>query len=96
MEVIDQLHALSALPPYPLDRRLGRSQRRYGRSSEEEGSQPLSEIEPPSSSPSLVTVLTELPRLLTLLTYYDIVLTVHLSLLTFTYFLYGFGAKCLR
>jgi hypothetical protein len=45
MEVSDQLHAPTALPPYPLDRRLGGSQSRSERCGEEKNSQPPPGIE---------------------------------------------------
>jgi len=51
MEVSDQLHALTALPPgkepgYPLNRRLGGFQSQSGGGGEEKNSQPLSGLEP--------------------------------------------------
>jgi hypothetical protein len=51
MEVSGQLHAPAALLPgkeplYPLDRRLGGTQSRSGRSGEEKNSQPSPRIEP--------------------------------------------------
>jgi hypothetical protein len=51
MEVSGQLHAPAALPQgkslwYPLDRRLGGTQSRSGRGSEEKNSQPPPGIEP--------------------------------------------------
>jgi hypothetical protein len=55
MEVSGQLHAPAALAPgekpwYPLDRRLGEHQRRFGRGTEERNSRLLSGIEPLSSN----------------------------------------------
>jgi len=50
-------------PRHPLDRRLGGPQRRSGRGGEEENSLPLPGIEPRSPSRSLVTLLSEQPRL---------------------------------
>jgi len=68
MEVSDQLHAASALPRgksprYILDRKLGEPQSQYERGEDEKKIRhcSLSEIEPRSSSPYLVTILTELP-----------------------------------
>jgi hypothetical protein len=51
MEVSGQLHAPAALPQgkspwYPLDRRLGGPQNRFGRGGEEKNSQPPPGIEP--------------------------------------------------
>jgi hypothetical protein len=62
MEVSGQVHAPAALPPggkspwYPLDRRLGEPQCRYGRGGEEK-SLPLPGIEPGHPDRSLVTIL---------------------------------------
>jgi hypothetical protein len=52
MEVSGQLHAPAALPQgesprYPLNRRLGGPQSRFGRGGEEKNSQPLPGLEPP-------------------------------------------------
>jgi hypothetical protein len=72
MEVSGQLHIPAALSPgksprYPLDRRLGRPQRRSGRGDEENNSQPPPEIEPPNPerpANSLVAIPAEVSRLL--------------------------------
>jgi hypothetical protein len=75
MEVCGQLHAPAALPPqgknpwYPLDRSLDGSQIRSGRGGEEKNSQPPPGIEPYNPDRpvrSLVTIPTELSRLLIL------------------------------
>jgi hypothetical protein len=52
MEVSGQLYAPAALPQgnspsYPMDRRLGGAQSRYGRGGEEKNSPPLLRLEPP-------------------------------------------------
>jgi hypothetical protein len=70
MEVSGQLHTLANLPPgkeprYPLDRRLGGPQSRFGRCGEE-NILALPEIEPGPYSQYSDTILTELTRLLLL------------------------------
>jgi hypothetical protein len=69
MKVSGQLQAPAALSRgkrrrYPLDRRLGGPQSRYGRGGKERTYQHLPGIEPRSPSRSLATVLTELTQLL--------------------------------
>jgi hypothetical protein len=69
MEVSGQLHALAALPPgkspwYPLDRRLGGPQTRYGRGGKEKNSQPLQRLELPIIQAAVQRYTTELSRLL--------------------------------
>jgi hypothetical protein len=55
MEVSGQLHAPVAVPQgetrYPLDRRLGGPQNRFGHGGEEKNSQPLPGLEPPNIQP---------------------------------------------
>jgi hypothetical protein len=51
-------------PLYPLDRRLGGPQNRYGRGGEEKNSQPLPGLEPPIIQPVIQHYATELPRFL--------------------------------
>jgi hypothetical protein len=69
MEVSGQLHSPAALPPrekgpcYPLNRRLGGSQSRSGRGTEEKNSQPVTGLEPPIIQPVVQSYTTELTRL---------------------------------
>jgi hypothetical protein len=71
MEVNGQLHAPAALPPwksprYPLDRRLGGPQSRFGSGGEKKNSQPLSKIGPTIIQPvaqRYTTVLTPLQEM---------------------------------
>jgi hypothetical protein len=70
MEVSDQLHAPAALPLrespwYLLDKRLGVSQSRCGRSGEDKNSQSLPGLEPQIIQPIAQRYTTELHRLLT-------------------------------
>jgi hypothetical protein len=51
MDVSGQVHVPAALPQYPLDRRLGRPQSRFGRGGKEKKSQPVPGIELWSSNP---------------------------------------------
>jgi len=69
MGVIDQLHVPAALsqgksPPYTLHRRLSGYQSRSGRGVEEEDVGPAGNRTPVVQPIVLVTVLTELPRLI--------------------------------
>jgi hypothetical protein len=63
MEVNGQLHA-PANSSYPLDRRLGGPQSRYGRGGEEKNSQPQPRLEPPIIQAVAQRYTTELSRLL--------------------------------
>jgi hypothetical protein len=72
MEESSQIHAPTDLapgkePPYPLDRILGGAQSRCGRGGEDKNPCPCQESNPSRSTRNLVTVLTELPLLLTAL-----------------------------
>jgi hypothetical protein len=61
------LYPQGKTPWYPLDRRLGGIQSRYGRGAEEKNSQPETEnrtLEPRSSSPYPNAILTELSTML--------------------------------
>jgi hypothetical protein len=69
MEVSGQFHSLAALTPgkqsqYPLNRRLRGSQRRSGQGDEKKNSLhcPHQELMPGSPVCSIVSILTELPR----------------------------------
>jgi hypothetical protein len=66
MEVSGQLHAPAVLPPEK-ERKLDRSQSRFGRAGEEKNSQPLPGLEPPIIQPAAQRYTTELSIIILLL-----------------------------
>jgi hypothetical protein len=87
MEVSGQLHAPAGLllgkeplvPIYPLDKRLGGPQSRFGRGGEEKNSQLLTGFEPPVNQPLAQRHTTEQTRR-TIFRRYILILSLHLCL----------------